>query len=192
LAERVTDQADQSAPLFPSCASKGLFLLLSISFLSLFILESLAPGSIAEAFQMGDCQVSKKFPLPVRRWCTLITRHANEAGLPPDLIAAVIMKESSGNPHAYSPSGAVGLMQVMPSDGIAATFSCNGEPCFQDRPTTRQLQDPDFNIRYGTQYLKLLIDRNFGDRREALRQYGPIEFGYLYADEILELYYRYR
>jgi soluble lytic murein transglycosylase-like protein len=158
----------------------------------LFILESLAPGSIAQAFQRGECQVSKKFPLPVRRWCVLITRHANEAGLPPDLIAAVIMKESSGNPLAYSPSGAVGLMQVMPSDGIAATFYCNGEPCFQDRPTTHQLQDPDFNIGYGTQYLKRLIERNFGDRREALRQYGPIDVGYLYADEILRLYARYR
>jgi len=48
--------------------------------------------------------------------------------LPEALIAAVILQESGGDPSAYSSSGAVGLMQVMPRDGIAAEFMCVNGP----------------------------------------------------------------
>ena len=63
------------------------------------------------------CRISSKFPQSILQWCDLITAKAEQTGLEPDLIAALIWQESGGNPLAYSSSGAVGLMQVMPRDG---------------------------------------------------------------------------
>jgi len=139
----------------------------------------------------GECSISSRFPEKVRRWCDLIERYATEYGLDPNLIAAVILQESGGNPEAYSKSGAVGLMQVMPRDGIAANFMCKNGPCFASRPSMEELFDPEFNIAYGTRMLAGLIQRT-GDIREALRAYGPINVGYYYADIVLRIYETYR
>ncbi|WP_299024816.1 transglycosylase SLT domain-containing protein [uncultured Thermanaerothrix sp.] len=138
-----------------------------------------------------DCSISLRFPDKVRRWCSLIERYAAENGLDPNLIAAVILQESGGNPEAYSKSGAVGLMQVMPRDGLAASFMCKNGPCFASRPSMEELFDPEFNIAYGTRMLAGLIQRT-GDVREALRAYGPINVGYYYADIVLRIYETYR
>jgi len=138
----------------------------------------------------GVCEVSGKFPEKILQWCDLITQYANKRGLSPDLIAALILQESGGNPTAYSKSGAVGLMQVMPRDGLAASFMCLNGPCFANRPTTEQLQDPEFNISYGTKMLAGLISK-YGDIRDALRYYGPRDVGYYYADIVLSLHSRY-
>ncbi len=139
----------------------------------------------------GDCQVSGKFPASIRQWCALITRYAGSAGLSPDLIAALIWQESGGNPGAYSASGAVGLMQVMARDGIAASFMCANGPCFASRPSIEQLQDPTFNIEYGTRMLAGLYGR-YQSIREALKAYGPMDVGYYYADKVLAIYESYR
>jgi hypothetical protein len=138
----------------------------------------------------GDCGISARFPDQVRRWCGLITQYAGEQGLAPDLIAALILQESGGKPAAYSASGAVGLMQVMPRDGIAASFECVSGPCFAGRPSIQELQDPQFNIQYGTRMLAGLVKRT-GDLREALKSYGPNDMGYAYADKVLAIYNRY-
>lgn len=138
-----------------------------------------------------ECSISSRFPDKVRRWCNLIERYAAENGLDPNLIAAVILQESGGNPEAYSKSGAVGLMQVMPRDGLAASFMCKNGPCFASRPSMEELFDPEFNIAYGTRMLAGLIRRT-GDVREALRAYGPINVGYYYADIVLRIYETYR
>ncbi len=138
----------------------------------------------------ADCSVSDLFPGQVRRWCGLITPYAHKHGLAPDLVAALIWLESGGDEVAYSKSGAVGLMQVMPSDGLSASFMCINGPCFSDRPTTAQLQDPEFNIAYGTRMLAGLLRKN-GDLREALKSYGPMNAGYSYADKVLGIFQRY-
>ena len=75
--------------------------------------------------------MSRNYPENVLRWCELITQYGNEHGIDPDLLAALILQESGGNPTAYSHSGAVGLMQVMPNDGLAASFMCQNGPCFK-------------------------------------------------------------
>lgn len=147
-------------------------------------------NSVSKAEESGDCQVSSKFPARVLRWCTLITQYAYQYHLAPDLVASVVWLESGGNPKAYSGSGAVGLMQVMASDGLAASFYCGGGPCFADRPSREQLNDPDFNIKYGTRMLAGLVKRN-GSLREALKSYGPLDAGYTYADRVLALYQKY-
>jgi soluble lytic murein transglycosylase-like protein len=140
--------------------------------------------------EAGTCRVSKKFPQKVLQWCELITQYAQNQNLPPDLVAAVIWQESGGNPVAYSKSGAVGLMQVMPSDGLAANFQCVGGPCFANRPTTKELKDPEYNIKYGTRMIANLIKKH-GDPREALKAYGPMNVGYYYADKVMSLYKQY-
>ena len=106
-----------------------------------------------ESVAVGECRVSTRFPESVLQWCGLITLYADKSGLSPDLIAAVILQESGGKPQAYSHSGAVGLMQVMPRDGLAAKFMCKNGPCFRDRPTIEELRNPEFNIHYGTKLL---------------------------------------
>ncbi|HCE17845.1 MAG TPA: hypothetical protein DEQ80_08300 [Anaerolinea thermolimosa] len=139
----------------------------------------------------GECAVSSTYPQAVLRWCSLITRYAVEANLDPNLVAAVILQESGGNPEAYSRSGAVGLMQVMPRDGIAAGFQCINGPCFASRPGMAELLDPEFNIAYGTRMLAGLIQKR-GSVRDGLFAYGPMNVGYSYADKILAIYESHR
>jgi soluble lytic murein transglycosylase-like protein len=137
------------------------------------------------------CKVSQKYPDKILQWCDLISKFAKKNGLDPDLLAALIWQESGGNPTAYSQSGAVGLMQVMPRDGIAAGFMCVNGPCFTNRPTIAELEDPSFNLKYGTAMLTNLLSK-YEDMREALRYYGPRDSGYYYADKVLGIYENYR
>jgi hypothetical protein len=138
----------------------------------------------------GNCQLSAQFPQSVQQWCDLIQHYASRRGLSPNLVAALILQESGGDPQAYSHSGAVGLMQVMPRDGLAASFMCHSGPCFTNRPSINELQDPEFNISYGTKMLANLAQK-YGDIREALKAYGPMDVGYYYSDIVLGLYQQY-
>ncbi len=137
------------------------------------------------------CTLPTSYPQDVLQWCDLIEDSAQEAGLPAALIAAVILQESGGDPLAYSSSGAVGLMQVMPRDGIAAEFMCVNGPCFASRPTIEELQDPAYNIAYGSQMLAGLYAK-YGSYREALFHYGPMNIGYHYADLVIKIWENYK
>ncbi|HEY59330.1 MAG TPA: transglycosylase SLT domain-containing protein [Anaerolineae bacterium] len=130
--------------------------------------------------------LSGLFPAEIQQWRNEIQTAAHMYSLDPNLIAAVMLQESNGNPRAYSSSGAVGLMQVMPRDGIAANFNCGNHPCFQNRPSMTELFDPHFNIDYGSRMLTGLINKS-NDTREALKAYGPMDMGYHYADIVLNL-----
>lgn len=145
---------------------------------------------ITKAVEVEDCPINPKFPAKVRQWCDLITFFANKRDLDPNFIASVIWQESGGDPLAYSQSGAVGLMQIMPRDGLAASFVCANGPCFGSRPTTKELQDPEFNIKYGARMLSDLHSRE-GTLRDALKAYGPANVGYYYADKVLGIYNKY-
>lgn len=86
-----------------------------------------------------------------------IRRLAPDGGADPRLVAAVMREESSFDPRVISRTGAVGLMQIMPSTGrfIARNM---GEP-FDEK----DLLDPETNIRLGAWYLGHLskrFDRN--------------------------------
>ena len=146
-----------------------------------------AASSAQDFSNPANCEVSAKYPDRILRWCGFITNYAQKHGLSPDLVAALIWQESGGNPEAYSKSGAVGLMQVMPRDGIASSFMCVNGPCFQGRPSTEELRDPEFNVAYGTRYLASLLNKK-GNLREALKSYGPMNVNYYYADKVLSIY----
>jgi len=153
-----------------------------------------APLAVVQASENPQastrCAVSPKFPEEVRQWCGIITQYGEQYGLEPDLVAAVIWQESGGDPQAYSRSGAVGLMQVMPRDGLAASFQCANGPCFSKRPSMEELRHAEFNVQYGARMLDGLVKRH-GSLREALKAYGPMDRGYSYADRVLSLYEQY-
>lgn len=89
-----------------------------------------------------------------------IREAARETNLPEDLLKAVIKNESNGDTTAVSPSGAAGLMQLMPDTARAVGVS--------DR------FDPRENILGGARYLRQMVDR-YGDLKTALAAYnaGP-------------------
>lgn len=129
-------------------------------------------------------ELSASYPPEIQKWQSHIIFYSHEAGLDPNLIAALIFKESGGDPNVISSSGAVGLMQIMPCDGIASKFECVNGPCFADRPPIRELIKPEFNLHYGIHLLSRLIERT-NSVREALRLYGPFDVDYSYADIVL-------
>jgi len=103
----------------------------------------------------------------MRGYSEIIWRYAREAALPPELIEAVMCAESGGDPRAVSSRGARGLMQIMPAteqEVLRRTGLPQGE-----------LFDPDYNVRIGTSYLRMLADRFEGDLHLTLAAYhmGP-------------------
>jgi len=133
--------------------------------------------------------LSENFPQSIQKWREEIETSAAENNLDPNLIAAVMLQESGGQPSVISSSGAVGLMQIMPRDGLASKFICNETPCFVNRPTIQELLDPIFNINYGARMLSGL-SINLGSMRNALKSYGPMDVGFYYADIVLSIYYQ--
>lgn len=173
-------------------AQRAIFpgLILGICFMFGFV-SLLTNGFKINFFAKSGCSISSSYPASIQQWCSQIEQYASQNGVDPNLVSAVMLQESAGRPDAYSKDGAVGLMQVMPSDGLASRFMCPGGPCFSDRPSTNQLLDPDFNIAYGTQLLAKLMN-HYGDVREALKAYGPKDVGYDYADIVLGTLNSYR
>lgn len=92
------------------------------------------------------------------RYDDLIHQHAAQFGLSVDLVRAVIQAESGFNPHAVSPKGAMGLMQLMPATarelGVMDPFQ------------------PSDNIRGGVTYLAGLMNRYQQNVELALAAYN--------------------
>lgn len=91
---------------------------------------------------------------------------AQEYGVPPSLVFAVIYTESGFQPDAVSPAGAVGLMQVMEETLDWAVMRTGG-----DSLTVNDLTDPQTNIRVGTCILSLL-SQMFPEEDTALAAYN--------------------
>ena len=76
-----------------------------------------------------------------------------EQGVPEHIIYAVIYTESSFVPDAVSTMGAIGLMQILPD---TAEWLAKREGI---EYSDKMLTDPEYNIRLGTKYLKILYDK---------------------------------
>lgn len=88
----------------------------------------------------------------------LVRQAASKHQLDPDFVASVIKAESDFNPHAVSPKGARGLMQLMPQTatqlGVKDAF------------------DPQANVEAGTAHLSDLLDQYHNDPIKALAAYN--------------------
>jgi soluble lytic murein transglycosylase len=101
----------------------------------------------------------EEFTLPLRHE-DIIRQQAADKGVPADLIASVIYAESRFRDQT-SHAGARGLMQITPSTAKLIERLSGGQTFkFED------LSNPDINIRYGTFYLRYLLDK-FGDNEVA-------------------------
>jgi soluble lytic murein transglycosylase len=103
------------------------------------------------------------YPLP---YAQIVRGHARNYRLDPALLAAVIYAESKFRPDARSSSGAVGLMQLLPDTAKGIAVHTGGT---QFRVS--DLTNPELNVRYGSWYLRHLIEK-YGDERTALAAYN--------------------
>ncbi len=73
--------------------------------------------------------------------------------VPPELALAITRRESEFDPSVVSPAGAMGLMQVMP--GTAKEVSAVLNQSFSPK---RLVDEPEFNVTIGTEYLAQLAE----------------------------------
>lgn len=95
-----------------------------------------------------------------KTYAPIVKKYAQESGVSPSLINAMIHTESTFNPNARSAVGAQGLMQLMP--GTAKDLKVSNP------------FNPEDNIRGGTKYIAQQL-KTFGDVDTALMAYnwGP-------------------
>ncbi len=103
-----------------------------------------------------------RYPL---RYETIVRAHARNYDLPPALLAAVIYTESKFDADARSDAGAVGLMQLLPDTARGIATRTGGDGFVES-----DLLDPEINVRYGSWYLRHLLDR-YHDVPTALAAY---------------------
>lgn len=94
------------------------------------------------------------------KFADLINKYAGLNNVDPNLIAAIIQKESTFNPNATSGAGAQGLMQLMP--GTAKDLG------------VKNSYDPEQNIAGGTKHFARLL-KKYGDVTLALYAYNAGE-----------------
>ena len=128
--------------------------------LLIFVILAIAVLSIVSFWLTSEA--SEKYPIHYKE---LIEKYAKENKLDPFLVAAVIRVESNYQPDARSHMNAYGLMQILPETGewIAGRLGEEFE--------VNKLTDPEYNIRYGTYYLRYLMDY-FGRTQLALAAYN--------------------
>lgn len=100
-------------------------------------------------------------PELVERVAVALVREANQVGLEPRLLLAVLLVENPWlDPEIRSPVGAVGMMQVMP------IHAGGWAPCGSD------LEDVDSNICHGARIFAHYFDRSGGNVERALLRYN--------------------
>tara|TARA_B100000929_G_scaffold271260_1_gene242025 strand:- start:705 stop:1244 length:540 start_codon:yes stop_codon:yes gene_type:complete len=123
-----------------------------------------------------DAPLSRFIASPEQRH-TLLTRlyqEARLAGLPPELVLALIQVESAFNADAVSSAGAVGLMQIMP-------FWVEELGLPMD-----DLTEPNRNLRYGCTILAHYLAVERGDFTRALARYNGSLGNTWYPERVLK------
>ncbi|MEW6410197.1 MAG: transglycosylase SLT domain-containing protein [Nitrospirota bacterium] len=111
-----------------------------------------------------------RYAYPLGYW-EVVRHYATQNGLDPYLVASVIREESRFDPTAVSPSGAIGLMQLMPFTGVEVSKKLR----LNNASKIQSLFIPRINITLGTWYLKHLLERFKGDLIFSIAGYnaGP-------------------
>ena len=135
---------------------------------TLLVLAGLGVIAAVVVSRLDLGEAIKKVTLPLRHE-DIIRQQAERFDLDPALIAAII-NEESGFSDATSHAGARGLMQITPATARTIETLSGGETFVMS-----DLSNPDLNIRYGTFYLRHLLDRFEGNQIAALAAYngGP-------------------
>jgi soluble lytic murein transglycosylase len=96
-----------------------------------------------------------------------VKRWAPAAGLPVDLVQALMREESALDPRALSPAGAIGLTQLMlpTAQEVARSLKLG-------KVSRASLTEPSLNIRLGARYLGTLARRFDGSIALALAAYN--------------------
>jgi soluble lytic murein transglycosylase-like protein len=115
-------------------------------------------NSVLSARNESVCGVQRK-----ENYSSIVVPLAQKHGLDWRLVTAIMAAESSFNPCAKSPKGAMGLMQIMPA--VAQDFKVNPKRAYE----------PNENIRAGVLLLKRLNKKYKGNLKLTVAAYnaGP-------------------
>ncbi len=111
--------------------------------------------------------LEQRFPVAHRWWFDF---YSQENQLPVTTLLALSRQESAFYTHAVSPVGARGLMQLMPKTAQETSAKIDAKYL-----GVESLSDPGVNIRLGSSYLRMLLDRFDQNRILAFAAYnaGP-------------------
>lgn len=134
----------------------SLILIIAGLWFILFLLNSSGIYLFDNRTKDDDLSYLSCFNPSVQHWEDEITSWAQEWGLDPLLIAAVMQIESCGNPQAVSNASAQGLFQVMPYHFLAGD----------------DMLDPETNAQRGLAYLSQSYEKAGGDIERTLAGYN--------------------
>jgi len=197
--QNVKSYLDETRPKRQDFVMKTVFLLFFCFFVFMFVQnynneeanQQVYAESETASKNVGQnqCSLPKVYPYQEHQsnWenllthCKIIEEVTDKyQGIEPELVAAIIMVESDGDFKKLSKVGAVGLMQVMPSDGYSGdTWG------FNDRPITYDLFNPETNVREGVRILNDAIN-TWGDLWNGLYHYVGLDSNY--PNKVIDIY----
>lgn len=126
--------------------------------------------SLALANQLPGSNGARNFyRFPLAFW-NMVKQHAEERGIDPYLVLALIRQESLFDTRARSSAAALGLMQLLPS-----TAKRIAKQLGMSSPSPQTLFEPEVNLALGTQYLKDLLQRYSNNWFKAIAAYNAGE-----------------
>ncbi len=134
------------------------------SFKKFFILIFIICAGVYAFVNFPTTQKTVLYPFPYR---AEIEKFSRNYQVDKFLAVSVMKVESNFYEDAYSGSGAVGLMQLMPETAGWIAYCLNEEP-----PSIEEMHDCETNIKYGIWYLAELEEEFFGNDILALAAYN--------------------
>ena len=127
----------------------------SFSRFGYFLLWSLVAGSLFYWVYRNDPRRFRRFFIDDTKYAVEIRAAAARHGVPPQLVRALIRKESGFDAGARGKAGEIGLMQLLPSGAAAEWARVNKVP----RPDERSLFEVPVNLDIGCWYLGRALNR---------------------------------
>lgn len=112
-------------------------------FAALFVLLSYLAINREHRGRFGDLFIDDT------KYSAEIKAAAKKHGLPPELVRAVVRKESGFDHGAEGKAGEIGLMQILPDGAVADWARINNRP----KPAELDLFDAELNLDIGCWYL---------------------------------------